>query len=323
MQTVKFGKTNEFVSEMCLGTMMFGSRCDEAESDRILSSAMDCGVNFIDTAWTYNGGDTEKILGRITRGKRDQLFIVTKTTNTDPATIFSNINDSLQRMQTDHVDMLLMHWPRQGMQPFEMMQALADVVQQGKARFIGASNFPAWLLAHCNAIAERNSWPQLVCNELPYNLLERGIEVEILPQAVVEDIAIMIYRPLLMGLLAGKYHPDRQMPDDSRGKTDERIQKWLADYADGFRAFAQFAADHDLHPAQLAVAWLRYSPAVTTPIIGVSSERQLEASLDAFEVDLTDTQYAEVTAMFDAEVKEVTGGSFPGLRRMLDLVGMK
>ena len=323
MNTVKFGKTNELVSEMCLGTMMFGDRCDETESDRIFSAAMARGVNFIDTAWTYNGGVTEEILGRLTRGKRDQLFIVTKTTSTEPATIFSNIEDSLRRMQTDHVDVFLVHWPRQGMRTFEMMQALAEVVQQGKARFIGASNFPAWLLAHCNAIAERNSWPQLICNQLPYNLLERGIEVEILPQALVEDIAIMIYRPLLMGLLAGKYHPERQIPEDSCGQTDERIQQWLNTHADGFRAFAQFAADHELHPAQLAVAWLRYSPAVTTPIIGVSSERQLHASLDAFDVNLTDEQYAEVTAMFDTEVKEVTGGSFPALRRKLDLVGME
>jgi 1-deoxyxylulose-5-phosphate synthase len=319
MKQIEFSNTGVQVSEMCLGTMMFGGRCDEAESDRILSAAMDRGVNFIDTAWTYNKGETEEILGHIMQGKRDKLFIVTKTTKTDPATIYSNIDDSLQRMQTDHVDTFLIHWPRQGMQPLEMMEALANVVQQGKARFIGASNFPAWLFAHCNAIAERNDWPRLVCNQLPYNLIERGIEVEIFPQAIVEDIAIMVYRPLSMGFLAGKYDPDQPIPTDSRGHTDERISEWITRFGDGLRAFLRFASDHNLHPAQLAIAWTRYAPAVTTPIIGSSSERQLQASLDAFEVDLTDEQYAEVTAMFDTEFKEAIGGMFPPLRRMTTL----
>ena len=99
----------------------------------------------------------------------------------------------------------------------------------------------------------------------PYNLIERGIEVEIFPQAVVEDIAIMAYRPLSMGFFAGKYDPDQLIPTDSRGHTDERIGEWMTRFGDGLRAFLRFAADHNLHPAQLAIAWARYAPAVTTP----------------------------------------------------------
>ena len=139
-------------------------------------------------------------------------------------------------------------------------------------------------------------------------------------QAVAEGIAIATYRPLLMGVLAGKYALDAEIPADSRGQTDPRVAAWLAKFGDGLRRFNQFAADRDLHPAQVAVAWQRHSPGVTTPIIGVSSQRQLRASLAAFDVTLSDDEYAELTGMFDTAVKEEAGGAYPGLRRALDLV---
>jgi 1-deoxyxylulose-5-phosphate synthase len=320
MNYVPFGATGVTVSEMCLGTMMFGDRCNQAESDRILGTAMDHGVNFVDTAAMYVNGGTESILGQIMKGRRDQLFLATKVDNINPQIIRSSIEESLQRMQIDYVDLYLLHWPKQGMNPTAMMAALNDVVQSGKARFVGCCNYPAWLLAHFNAIADRNGWPRLVCNQIPYNLIERGVEVEVLPQALAEKIAITIYRPLAFGIFAGKYTPGAAIPEDSRGTRDARIPRWLAKYGEGIERFLQFAADHQLHPAQLVVAWLRHSPAVTTPIIGVSSARQLHASLAAFDVVLSDAEYAEVTAMFDTAMKEEAGGAFAGLRRDLSLI---
>jgi len=320
MNYVPFGSTGQQVSEMCLGTMMFGDRCDQAESDRILATAMEHGVNFVDTAAMYVNGGTETILGHILKGRREKLFIATKVNNIDPAVIRSSIDESLQRMQIDYVDLYLLHWPKAGMNPTAMMSALNDVVQAGKARFVGCCNFPAWLLAHFNAIAAQNNWPRLVCNQIPYNPFERGVEVEVLPLAVADNIAITVYRPLIFGILAGKYKPGEPIPQDSRGTTDPRIPRWLEKYGDGITRFNQFAADRNLHPAQLAVAWLRHSPAVTTPIIGVSSARQLEASFPAFDVTLSDAEYAEVTGMFDTAVKEEAGGAFAPLRRDLDLV---
>lgn len=200
------------------------------------------------------------------------------------------------------------------------MEALNDGVAAGKARFVGCCNFPAWLLAHCNAVAQENGWAKLVCNQIPYNLLERGVEVEVLPQAIADKIAITVYRPLLMGVLAGKYQPGEPIPEDSRGYTDKRVADWLARYGDGITQFYQFAADRGLHPAQLAVAWIRASPGVASPIAGVSSLNQLQASIDAMNVDLSDEEYAEVTAMFDTVVKEESGGNFTPLRRATDLV---
>ena len=118
MRNVAFGETGETLSEMCLGTMMFGARCNEAESERILGDALEHGVNFVDTAAMYVGGETEAILGRIMRGRRDGLFLVTKVhKGIDAASIESSMDESLRRLQTDHVDLYLVHWPVQGMKP--------------------------------------------------------------------------------------------------------------------------------------------------------------------------------------------------------------
>jgi len=321
MNKITFASSDVEISEMCLGTMMFGDRCDEAESARILDSAASRGVTFIDTAAAYCGGLTEEILGRILKGRRHDLFVGTKVTRTTDADwISQSLDESLGRLQTDYVDFFMIHWPRENMQIEPMMQALNDAVVAGKTRFVGCCNFPAWLLAHCNAVAQRNGWAQLVGNQIPYNLIERGAEVEVIPQAAAENIAITTYRSLLLGLLAGKYQPGEALPTDSRGQSDDRIAAWLEKFGDGIGQFNQFAADRDLHPAQLAVAWVRHSPGVAAPIVGVSSERQLLASIDAFDVSLSADDYATITAMFDTAVKEESGGNFVPLRRAFNLI---
>lgn len=321
MNTVEYGKTGEQISEMCLGTMMFGDRCDEAESDRILSTAIDQGVTFIDTAAMYCKGETESILGRIMGSRREKLFLGTKVmSKTAPADFASSMDDSLARLQTDHVDLYMIHWPHAQMQTTAMMEALNNLVVSGKTRYVGCCNFPAWLLAHCNMIAQQNGWAQLTCNQIPYNLVERGVEVEVLPQAVADNIAITIYRPLLMGMLTGKYKAGEPLPADSRGATDKRVADWLENFGAAFTAFDSFAAARNLHPAQLALAWVRHSAGTTSPIVGVSSLNQLQATIDAFDVTLSDAEYTELTGLFDTAVKEESGGNFSNLRRSLDLV---
>ena len=315
MKYVELGKTGEKVSEMCLGTMMFGDRCDEVEADRILGSAMEHGVNFIDTAAMYCDGYTEEILGRIIKGKRDKLFIMTKVhKGIDAKSILESIDESLLRMQIDFVDLYLIHWPIVGMRPDEVMKALNKIVTQGKAHYVGCSNYPAWLFAHSNAIAERNGWAPLICNQVAYNLIERGVEVEILPQAVAEQVAITPYRPLAAGLLTGKYKAGEPLPANARGQKDSRIITWLSQYGESVERFNRFAAERGVHPAQLAISWVRYSPAVTAPIVGVSSLQQLGTAIGAFDFDLTADQYDEVTRMFDTTVKEEGLQRFPGLR---------
>jgi len=321
MNLINFADTDARISELCLGTMMFGARCDQSESDRIVGAALDAGINFFDTAAMYCDGETEAILGRIMGSRREKVFLGTKVhKSTEGAWVRQSLDESLARLQTDHVDLYMIHWPMAQMDIVGMMEALNDTVVQGKARYVGCCNFPAWLLAHCNAVAQANGWTKLRCNQIPYNLVERGVEVEVLPQAVAEQIAITVYRPLLMGVLAGKYHPDRPIPADSRGASDKRAADWLTRFGDGIRAFLQFAADRNLHPAQLAVAWVRKSPGVSSPIAGVSSLGQLQASVDAMDIALSDEEYAQVTAMFDTAVKEEAGGNYAPLRRAIDLV---
>lgn len=322
MKYVPFGSTGEQLSQLCLGTMMFGDRTDQQESDRILGSALENGVNFIDTAAMYCDGLTETILGNICKGRRDKLFVATKVhKGVDADSILSSIDESLARLQMDYVDLYQIHWPRQGMQPEAIMQALDHIVQAGKARFVGCCNYPAWLFAHSNAIAERHGWATLVSNQLPYNLVERGIEIELLPQALHEHVAIMIYRPLLIGLLAGKYQPGATLASDSRGQTDKRIATWLERYATALAGFAQFAADHGVHPSHVAIAWLRHSAAVTAVIGGVSRFDQLQDQINAFSFELSDAEYQQLVDLFDTTVKEEAGGAFPGLRRETRLLG--
>lgn len=315
MKYVEFGNTGEKVSEMCLGTMMFGERCDQAEADRILGTAIEQGVNFVDTAAMYAGGLTEEILGRIMKGRRDKLFIGTKVhKGIDAKSILESIDESLARLQTDHVDLYMIHWPIPGMRVEEIMEALNQVVCQGKARHVGCCNYPAWLVAHSNAVAARNDWAPLVCNQVAYNIIERGVEIEILPQAVAEKIAITAYRPLAGGLLAGKYQAGQALPADARVQTDSRLLTWLAQHGESVDRFNRFAAERGVHPAQLAVAWVRYPLGVTTPIVGVSSVSQLQSSVGAFDLDLSVEEYKHITHLFETEIKEEGLQKFPGMR---------
>ncbi|OGV84624.1 MAG: hypothetical protein A2340_04205 [Lentisphaerae bacterium RIFOXYB12_FULL_60_10] len=323
IKQVPFADTGATVSNFCLGTMMFGDRCDEAEASRIMACALEHGVNFVDTAAVYTGGQTEEILGRILKGLRNRVFLATKVNVPDgtdyPAQIGPSLDASLARLQTDHVDLYLIHWARKNMNPEAMLRALSAVVQAGKCRFVGCSNFPAWLIAHFNGLATRMGVPRLVNNQLPYNLIERGLEVEILPQAVAERIAITCYRPLMAGVLSGKYDPDQPLPSDSRSASDTRIAGWLTDHATGVRKLVALAKDRGVNPAHVAIAWVRNQLGVTAPIIGVSRLAQFEDSLSAFSLTLTSTEQKDLADAFGTAVKEVSQYYGP-LRRSYDLL---
>lgn len=242
MKRVPFGKTGARVSRMCLGTMMFARRTDEPEAERILAACIERGVDNVDTAASYAEGACEELVGRIIKGRRQKLFLGTKVSRTtDAKWIKESLDDSLRRLQVDHVDLFIIHWPRQRMKVEAMMRALDEGVRAGKTRFIGCSNFPAWLLAHCNVVAERNGWAKLVCNQVNYSATVRGVEVEVLPQALAEGIAITTYQPLMAGVLAGKYDPGQAAPDDSRGATDKRMQAWTDDLGDRVMRFESMA----------------------------------------------------------------------------------
>ena len=316
MKRVQFGTTGETVSEMCIGAMNFGQRCGPEEAERILAAALDQGVNFFDTAAMYGEGKNEEVLAGCIRGRRNRLFLTTKVhKGVDGKSIRESIDESLSRLQTDHVDLYLIHWPQEGMRPTEVMEALNQAVVQGKSRYVGCCNYPAWLFAHSNAIARDHGWAPLVCNQLAYNPVERGIELENLPQALAEKVAITAYRPLLGGLLSGKYQGGgAPLPEGSRASSDTRLLTWLVSYGDELEQFSQLARDVGLLPSQLAIAWVRKSVAITAPIVGISSLSQLETSMEAFSTDLSQELYDRVCQLFPTQLREEGFQRFPGLK---------
>lgn len=304
------------VSKVILGTMMFGDKCDYSTTERIVQRALELGINSFDTAAMYTTGVSEEFLGRSLQNvPREKIFVTTKVVKgIDQASILSGIDESLARLKMEYVDLYLVHWPVVGMNLTEMMRALNQVVASGKARLVGCCNFPAYLVAACNAVAAEHGWAKLSCNQVAYNLIERGVEVEILPQAVLEKIAITAYRPLAIGLLTGKFFPGMPMDTATRGAADSRVITWLSEHGKSIKGFVGYAEKHHVEPAQLAVAWLLHNPAVTSPIIGVSSLKQVEAAGCMTDFRLNDAEYQEVTDLFNTEVKEEGLQLFPGMK---------
>lgn len=304
------------ISKLCLGTMMFGDKCDYDTSEAIVKKSLDLGINFFDTAAMYAGGICEEFLGKALSGmSRESYFITTKVVKgIDRKSILESIDESLIRLKMDYVDLYMIHWPVQGMNLTEMMGALNEVVASGKTKLIGCCNFPTYLLSAANRIAVENHWARLVCNQVAYNIFERGIEIEILPQAILEGIAITAYRPLAIGLLTGKFRPGMPLEANSRGAIDSRVITWLSQHGGEVVRFLDFADSMGIQPAQLAIAWVAHSPAITSPIVGVSSVNQLISSSKAFEIKLSEGDYQAITAIFRTEVQEEGLQLFPGLK---------
>lgn len=315
MKLVGFGTSGVEVSEFCLGTMNFADRCDFQDSERIVNQALDLGINFFDTAPMYSAGQCEEFLGKMLKGKREKVFIMTKVhKGIDRASILESIDESLSRLQTDHVDLFLIHWPVPGMNVTEVMGSLNEIVKSGKSRFVGCSNYPAWLFAHSNSIAQQNGWVKMSCNSIPYNLFERGVEVEILPQAAAEGFVINPYRVLAIGLLTGRYNSTAPIPDSARGLIDARVITWYSQYKTSLDRFVQYAKVKNISPSSLAIAWVRHNKAVSCPIIGVTSVDQLKGLVPAFDYDLLDDEYDQISGMFNTEVREEGLQQFPGLK---------
>jgi len=327
MKYVRLGGTNLTVSEFCLGTMMFGGKTAPEEGIRIIRRAVESGVNFVDTADVYNAGQTEIIVGQALQGIRDQVVLASKGAmrmgqgpndiGLSRYHIVRAVEASLKRLNTDRIDLYYIHWPFAAMNLEETLRALDDLVRQGKILYPACSNFPAWVLCRALWIADVNKYAPIVCGQYPYNLIERGLEVEILPLVKAMKVGVAIYRPLAAGALTGKYLD--QIPNDSRGVSDDRLDPWTQRYAEGIRKLVAFAAARGYTAADAATAWVRSHPAVTSPIVGISRIEQLEENLKGFEWDMTAAERDEITAFFPTEVWEEAGGNFPKWRRSYNI----
>ncbi len=296
------GKTGIQVSCLCMGTMTFGREADKTESRAIFNQCRDAGINFFDCANVYSQGRAERILGGLISDCRHELIVTSKfgtPYSDDPnnrggsrRNLVSSLEASLKRLNTDYLDIYFLHLfdPQTPLE--ETLRALHDVVAQGKVRYTGVSNFAAWQIAKALGICALNSWVPIHCVQPMYNLVKRQAEVEILPLAESENLAVVSYNPLGGGLLTGKYGRDRRS-ENGRLTADDMYRKrygeqWMYEAAANF---AQFAAENSFHPVSLAVAWVAHHPAISAPIIGARNAEQVKDSLQAAEIELSPDIY--------------------------------
>ena len=311
MDYVALGQTGIQVSNLCYGTMSFGGDACEEESARLFGACRDAGINFFDCANVYSNGRAEEILGRLIASDRDDLVITTKvamTAGKDPNAgganrrhIMRSVEQSLKRLNTDRVEILFMHRFDPTVPLEETFRALEALVVSGKVLHIGASNYAAWQISKALGISERNQWSRIDVIQPMYNLVKRQAEVEILPMAQAENIAVVNYNPVGGGLLAGKYgpgvRPDAGRLVDNKDYNRRYSDDWIFDTAAAFTAFAK---NLGVHPVTLAVAWAASHDAITTPIIGARNVGQLEASLAAADFDMSADLRTEISALSKA-----------------------
>lgn len=302
------GKTGVKVSQLCFGTMSFGGDADEETSAALYHRCREAGINFFDCANMYQRGMAEEILGRLIHDERDQVVITTKAY----FPMGEGVNDrgasrrhlrlaleaSLRRLQTDFVDILFIHRFDEYTDLAETLSTLNDLVRQGKVLYLGASNFAAWQVEKALGLSALHSWEAFSVLQPMYNLVKRQAEVEILPMAQAENLAVIPYSPLGGGLLTGKYGMDRP-PESGRLVTNKMYQTrygepLMHEVAERFTAFAR---ERGYHPASLAVAWVGSHPAVTAPIIGARNVEQLEDSLRSVDIPMTPELRAEISAL--------------------------
>lgn len=308
MEYKLLGNTGVYVSQLCFGTMSFGDTADEATSEAMFKACLDVGINFFDCANVYAGGRSEEILGDLMQGMRDELVITTKVASPvgqgvnkrgySRRHIMQEVEKSLKRLKTDRIDVYFLHHFNPDTPIVEVVRALDDLVTQGKILYPAVSNWAAWQIATATGIAHYEGLARIEVLQPMYNLVKRQAEVEIFPLAQEQNIGVIPYSPLGGGLLTGKYSPT-QKPDVGRIVENQMYTKRYSKdlYYDVAAAFTEHANERGLHPATLAVAWTMTHPAVTAPIIGARNTDQLQASLDALNIDMTPEWRAEVSAI--------------------------
>ena len=302
MQYTYLGRTGLQVSRLCLGTMNFGPLTTEKDSFAIMDKALDLGINFFDTAnvygWKKGEGITEQIVGRWFAqggGRREKVVIATKVygsmsdwpndSKLSAYHIKRACDESLRRMQTDHIDLYQMHHVDRRTPWEEIWQAMEQLVQQGKVIYVGSSNFAGWHIAHANGIAAQRHYMGLVCEQSLYNLSARMVELEVLPVCAALGLGVIPWSPLAGGMLGGAL----QKVNEGR-RMEEGAQKRIEELRPQLERYEKLCKDMGETPADVALAWLLHNPAVTAPIIGPRTMEQLTGSLRALEIAFSEDQ---------------------------------
>jgi aryl-alcohol dehydrogenase-like predicted oxidoreductase len=304
------GNTGVRVSAVGLGTNQFGGKVDQEGVNAIIDAALDLGVNLIDTADIYQGGRSEEALGVALKGRRHEIILATKVcipTGDGPNDrgasryhIVNGVDASLRRLQTDHIDLYQIHLWDDATPIEETLRTLDDLVSSGKVRYVGASNFAAWQLAHANLLAQVKGWTPFATIQNHYHMLERGLEQEIVPYCNAFSVGILPYFPLAGGFLTGKYARNAPAPAGSRGESSSYVQGYMTDtnYAriEQLTAWAQ-ARDHTM--AELAHTWLLAQPQVCSVISGATKVAHVRANVESGDWQLSEADLAEVNAILE------------------------
>ncbi len=309
METTSLGPLT--VSRLCLGTMLMGGKTPEDESHRMLDRFLEAGGTFLDTADVYGDGESERTLAPWLADHRDEVVVATKVRMkvSDPDgeglaadRVRAACDASLKRLGVDHIDLYQVHAPDPETPLEETLEALDGLVKAGKVRALGASNFPAWLLAWAVALQDREGWSPFVSLQPQYSLVERSVEVEILPFCRAAGLGVIPWGPLGAGFLTGKYSRDTDPPAGSRmadaGDDIEEARHRRA-IERNFRVVDEaeaIAGDHGATIAEVALAWLLGVEGVVAPIVGPRTFEQLEGVLGATELELTDEERARLAA---------------------------
>jgi aryl-alcohol dehydrogenase-like predicted oxidoreductase len=295
------GRTGVQVSELCLGTMMFGAwgNTDHDDSIRIIHRALDAGINFVDTADVYSAGESEEIVGKALKGRRDDIVLATKffvPMGDDPNQrgasrrwIIRSVEDSLRRLGTDWIDLYQVHRPDPETDVDETLGALTDLVQQGKVRYIGSSSYSGGQIVEAQWTARERGLQRFRTEQPPYSLLVRGIELDVLPTAQRHGMGILTYSPLAGGWLSGSWTADSSPTSPARQRLAARFDMSLAENRRKLEAVEQLAKIADeagMSLIELAIGFVVEHPAVTSAIIGPRTMEQLEGQLPAADVEL-------------------------------------
>ncbi|WP_323959470.1 aldo/keto reductase [Arthrobacter sp. JZ12] len=311
MQYTHLGRSGLSVSRLCLGTMNFGTKTEEADSHSIMDAAHAAGINFFDTAnvygWGANKGRTEAIIGRWFAkggGRREKTVLATKLYGDmsewpndgrlSALNIRRALDASLRRLQTDYIDLYQFHHVDRNTPWDEIWQAIEVAVQQGKILYSGSSNFAGWHIAQAQAAAARRNYTGLISEQSIYNLLTRTVELEVLPAAQEYGLGIIPWSPLHGGLLGGVLKKENEGVRRLEGRAADTLEK----HRDQIQRYEDLADQLGHSPADLGLAWLLAQPAVTAPIIGPRTQDQLDAGLATLEIKLDDDALAALDDIF-------------------------
>lgn len=304
MEYRRLGKSGLKVSVVGLGGNNFGGACDEARSVEVIRRALDVGINMIDTSDSYNRGVSEEYVGKALAGRRDDAIVATKAVSemgprpndrgASRKHLFDACEASLRRLNTDHVDLYQLHrWdPETPLE--ESLRALDDLVRQGKARYVGCSNFAAWQLVYGLGIQKQDGLAPFVSVQPHFNMFVRDVEKELLPACDHFGIGVIPYFPLASGLLTGKYEAGKAPPPDTRGARNTRLLQGADDRLKVVDALKRFAQGRGYSVAQLAIGWLAAHPEVSTVIAGATRPEQVDQNASAADVKLSAEDMKEI-----------------------------